>query len=93
MHWQRFFIALLIMRNSYRIPDRKPSAPQARKPIHVPLCYYRIIEQGQEVWSGTKGALDWLFNRSLKPGKQRSDSTILIVKTINAETKYFFNSK
>jgi len=87
----QFFTALSIMRNSYRIPERKPSAPQARKPAHVPLCYYRILQQGEEVWSGNKGALDWLFSRDLKPGAQMKDSTILIVKTIKEETKYFFN--
>jgi hypothetical protein len=80
------------MRNkAYHIPYRKAAPPEARKPIHVPLCYYRIIEQGQEVWSGKTGALDWLFSRSLKPGAQTKDSLTLIVKTINAETKYFFN--
>ena len=79
------------MKNSYRIPDRKAAPPQARKPIHVPLCYYRIIEQGEEVWSGNRGALDWLFSRNLKPGAQMKDSIILIVKTTKEETKYFFN--
>jgi hypothetical protein len=80
------------MRNrGYHIPDRKAAPPEARKPIHVPLCYYRILQQGQEVWSGTKGALDWLFSRDLKPGKQMPDSLTLIVKTTKQETKYFFN--
>ena len=80
------------MRNrGYHIPDRKAAPPQARKPVHVPLCYYRIIEQGEEVWSGNRGALDWLFNRNLKPGAQMKDSIVLIVKTIHTENKYFFN--
>lgn len=78
------------MRSRYTIPHQ-PQQREARKPAIIPTVFYCIIQAGETVWSGEKGALDWLFIRKYRVGKRQPDSLILRVKTRKSETEYYYN--
>jgi uncharacterized protein (DUF2384 family) len=78
------------MRTKYSIP-RQITPREQRKPAIVPTVFYYIVQAGETIWSGERGALDWLFARKYRVGKRQPDSLILRVKTRKNETEYFYN--